>query len=147
MFKMEQMNILEIPFVKKVGIEKKASNELSLSFNEGIKNHLDTIHASAQFALAETASGEMLLETFPLLVGKVIPVLRESKVKFKKPAINSISAKSTITAESSEKFNKQFKAKGRGSVPVEVEIKDSDGNITCIGTFFWYIQRLEQVNQ
>jgi len=138
------MNILEIPFVKKVGIEKQASNMLSLKFSEGIKNHLETIHASAQFTLAETASGEKLLESFPSLVGKVVPILRESKVKFKKPATKSISAKSIISSESIEKFNSQFTTKGRSTVPVEVEISDSDGKITCIGTFIWYIQSNEQ---
>lgn len=138
------MNILEIPFVKKIGVEKKSDSELSLNFNESVKNHLGTIHASAQFALAETASGDMLQVTFPLLVGKVIPVLRDSNIKFKKPAIKSIVAKSIITSEAVEKFNNQYNAKGRGLIPVEVEIKDSDGNMTCTGRFNWFIQRIEQ---
>ncbi|MCK4671138.1 MAG: DUF4442 domain-containing protein [Candidatus Aegiribacteria sp.] len=43
-----------------------------------MQNHLQTIHASAQFTLAETASGEMLRIELPELVGKVVPIFRDS---------------------------------------------------------------------
>ena len=79
------MNVVKIPFVKKTGIIKTENNELILPFTTDTHNHLKTMHASAQFTLAETASGDFLQTSFPELVGKVIPVLREAKVKFKKP--------------------------------------------------------------
>ena len=75
------MNLTEIPFVKEVGIQKSADGNLGLQFSERVFNHLQTIHASAQFALAETASGEALLALFPDLVDKVIPVLRDSQIR------------------------------------------------------------------
>jgi len=81
------MNVIEIPFVKKTGITKNEKGELELPFTTDTHNHLETMHASAQFTLAETASGEFLQTLLPDLVGKVIPVLREAKVKFKKPAV------------------------------------------------------------
>lgn len=80
------MNVTKIPFVEKVGIEKNNNNEFQLSFDDSVQNHLQIIHASAQFTLAETASGEILQTEFPDLVGKVVPLLRESQIKFKKPA-------------------------------------------------------------
>lgn len=138
------MNILEIPFIKKVGIQRKNEGYLTLLFNDSLHNHIKTIHASAQFALAETSSGELLQTQFPELVGKVIPLLRESQVKFKKPAIKSITAHSTITAETLEKFSLQYGKKGRATLPVYVEIKDSDNTVTFTGVFTWFIQRIEQ---
>ena len=78
------MDVTKIPFVEKVGIVQKSDGRLELPFNESVHNHLHTIHASAQFVLAETASGEILQTLFPELVGKVVPVLRDSKIKFKK---------------------------------------------------------------
>jgi acyl-coenzyme A thioesterase PaaI-like protein len=85
------MDVTKIPFVEKVGIIRATEGELELPFTETIQNHLQTIHASAQFALAETASGEILATSFPELVGKVIPVLKDSQMKFKKPANTTIS--------------------------------------------------------
>jgi len=137
------MNILEIPFIEKVGIQRGREGLLSLLFNNSLHNHLKTIHASAQFTLAETSSGELLQTQFPELVGKVIPLLRESQVKYKKPATNSISAHSSIATEVLDKFNLQYSKKGRAILPVYVEIKDSENTITCTGTFTWFIQRIE----
>ena len=136
------MDVTKIPFVEKVGIVRSSYGGLKLLFNESIQNHLQTIHASAQFALAETASGEVLQNRFPELIGKVVPVLRDAKVKFKKPAQKTISANPSITDESVIKFKDQFEKKGRASILVNVEIKDQEGVITSVGEFNWFIQGL-----
>jgi hypothetical protein len=109
-----RMNVIEIQFVDKVGIQRNTDGGLELPFYTGVQNHLETIHASAQFALAETASGEILQKSFPNLAGKVIPVLRESQVKFKKPADKKIVAYPSVTAESLSKFDEQISKKGEG---------------------------------
>ena len=137
------MNVIEIPFVKKVGITKTKNNELELAFREDTHNHLETMHASAQFTLAETASGEFLQSLFPELVGKVIPVLRDATVKFKKPAVRNIIAYPSISDESREKFDTQFAKKGRASMSVQVDIKDSENTVTCITTCNWFVQKIE----
>ena len=137
------MNVIEIPFVDKVGIQRNADGELELPFCTGVQNHLETIHASAQFTLAETASGEILRKSFPDLVGKVIPVLRESQIKFKRPANKKIVAYPSVTAESLSKFEEQISKKGRATITVEVQVKDIDGTATCTGTFKWFVQRIE----
>ena len=137
------MNILEIPFVKKVGITKTKSNELELEFSTDTHNHLETMHASAQFTLAETASGEFLQMLFPDLVGKVIPVLRDATVKFKQPAIKNVIAYPSISDEAREKFSIQFSKKGRASISVDVDIKDIENTVTCITTCNWFVQKLE----
>lgn len=136
------MNIIEIPFVKKVGIQKTANDELELPFTDDTHNHLATMHASAQFTLAETASGEYLQTLFPELVGKVIPVLRDATVKFKKPAVKNIIAYPSITDESRAKFDNQFYKKGRAAISVNVEIKDTDGTVTCVTTCNWFVQKI-----
>jgi acyl-coenzyme A thioesterase PaaI-like protein len=140
------MDVIKIPFVEKVGITTSSTGRLELPFDKSIRNHLETIHASAQFALAETASGEMLQSLFPELVGKVIPVLRDSQIKFKKPAIKTISAYPMVADDVILKFKEQFESKGRSSILVNVEIKDSENLITCSGSFNWFIQRIELAN-
>ncbi len=137
------MDVTKIPFVEKVGIVKTTDGKLELPLTENIHNHLQTIHASAQFALAETASGEILATSFPELVGKVIPVLRDSQIKFKKQASTTISAFSSISDESHVKFKAQLSKKGRALITVNVEIKDQEGEITSIGIFNWFVQSIK----
>lgn len=134
------MDVTLIPFVEHVGIRKNAHDHLELPFAHSLENHLKTIHASAQFTLAETASGEILQQQLPELADKVIPLLRESKLKFKKPASQSIIAYPVIATEAVKKFKEQFAKKGRASLSVDVEIRDVDDTITCSGTFNWFLQ-------
>lgn len=139
------MDVTEIPFVKKVGINHSANDEgkLELPFNKDTHNHLATIHASAQFTLAETASGEYLQTLFPELVGKVIPVLRDATVKFKKPAVKTILAYPSVADEAVEKFSAQLNQKGRAIISVAVDIKDIENTVTCVASYNWFVQKLE----
>ena len=137
------MDVTKIPFVEKVGVVRQSGGRLELPFNDSIQNHLQTIHASAQFALAETASGEALQALFPELVGKVVPVLRESQIKYSRPAIKAISAYPTVTDEALSKFKEKFKKKGRSSILVHVEVKDSENTIICTAKFNWFVQSIE----
>ncbi|MCK4864656.1 MAG: YiiD C-terminal domain-containing protein [Gammaproteobacteria bacterium] len=136
------MDVTEIPFVKKVGITQARDGNLELAFTDETHNHLATMHASAQFTLAETASGEFLQTLFPELVGKVIPVLRDATVKFKKPAVKNIIAYPSISDGVQEKFESRFAKKGRASISVNVEIKDIENTVTCVATYNWFIQKL-----
>ena len=138
------MEIIKIPFIKKVGVEKNQEGNLTLDFDESNQNHLQTIHASALFTLAESASGEALQIQFPGLVGKVAPVVRDSKIKFKMPAVKPVTAFPSITDESISKFKEQFEKKGRSSITVDVTVKDLEENIVCTGAFNWFVQGVKQ---
>ena len=133
------MNVLDVPFVKHIGIEK--DGELKLEVKEELKNHIQTIHASAQFTLAETASAECLMEEFPQYEGKVIPMLRSSTVKYKSPATSMLRAKASLTEEAKEKFLRQFERRGQGVIAVEVELFDEEALVTMEGEFVWVIFR------
>ena len=135
------MNATDIPFVKHIGIENENSM-LSLSFSDRVLNHINTIHASAQFTLAETQSGIQLQTLFPELEGKVVPVLRDAQIKYKKPAQEKIVAFSFVEDEAVEKFRVQFERKGRGSLQISVEVKDVNGVLTSQGIFTWFVQAL-----
>ncbi|VAW64153.1 hypothetical protein MNBD_GAMMA09-1307 [hydrothermal vent metagenome] len=137
------MNITNIPFVKTVGIERNNQLLLQLKYHSGVYNHLETIHASAQFALAETASGDLLYPLFPELVGHVIPVVRSSSVKLRKPANSTITAMPVINSAASEIFMKQLSDKGRASIDINVERKNNEGEITCKATFKWFVQLIK----
>ena len=113
-----------------------------MEFKEDVLNHIKTIHASAQFTLAETQSGLHLQSLFPKLEGKVIPVLRDAQIKYKKPALEKILAFASADEDAVEKFRRLYEKKGRGSLQINVEIKDVNDVLTCQATFTWFVQAL-----
>ncbi len=129
----------EIPFVKYIGIKEK-ENRLSLSMKNNIYNHVATIHAAAQFTLAETESGMHLQTLFPDLKQKVIPLLRDGQIKYKKPAAQTITAHSFVDKTEVEKFKMQFEKKGRALLKIKVEIRDVNDVLTSEAQFLWFVQ-------
>ncbi|MDH3454526.1 MAG: DUF4442 domain-containing protein [Desulfuromonadales bacterium] len=134
------MDITEIPFAKTIGLTKADSGVLELCFDESIHNHLQTVAASAQYSLAELASGEYLLQLFPGLIDQVVPVLRDSRLKFRRPAQSTVSAFPSTSEKAVAKFTAQLEKKGRALIAIDVAVKDSGGTITSSGRFSWYVR-------
>jgi len=136
------MDVTQIPFARYVGIEKKEESRLKLEATQVVKNHIQTIHASAQFALAETQSGLLLQLEFPELVGKVTGLLRSSSVKYKNPASTSIYAIASIEEDVKEKFLRQLEKKGRALISINTLLKDENDIVVMSGIFDWYIHKI-----
>ena len=134
--------MIQIPFAKHIGIERKDEGTLKLEPLQRVQNHIQSIHASAQFALAETQSGLFLQEVFPEYVGKVVGVLRSSTVKYKASAMTTIVDKATLDDEAKKKFSMQLERKGRATIAIDVSILDKEGIVTIQGVFTWFIQKL-----
>ena len=137
------MQVTDIPFAKHIGIQRKEEGTLKLEATEVVQNHIQTIHASAQFALAETQSGLYLQTLFPEFADHVIPLLRGSTVKYKQPATKEIYAVASVDDESKKKFETQFLKKGRASITISVELRDSNEMVTMVGEFTWFVQKLD----
>jgi acyl-coenzyme A thioesterase PaaI-like protein len=119
---------------------KEDEGKLSLALKKSVCNHVETIHAAAQFTLAETESGMRLQSLFPELEQKVIPLLREAQIKYKKPATQKIIAYSFVEEADVEKFKQQFAKKGRALLQIRVEIRDIEDVLTCEARYTWYVQ-------
>lgn len=113
-----------------------------LGFADNLKNHLGTFHASAQYAQAEACSGYALQNHFLELVNSVVPVLRKSEAKFKKAATTSLKARAEIAEDSANTCKQQLEKKGRAIISVPVEIIDQDGNVTMVGIYQWFVQKI-----
>jgi len=134
------MQILSIPFVQHVGIEKLTEDTLTLNNQTALQNHLGTLHAGALYTLAETQSGLCLQRLYPELVGKTVPVLREGSMKYKNPVSEEVYALFDVSEEERERFEKQFFKKGRGVIAVTVRLMDEE-RVCAEGRFVWFVQR------
>lgn len=136
------MEITEVPFAKTIGLKKTKSGELGLCFDESLHNHLQTVAASAQYSLAELASGDHLQKLFPELISKVLPVLRDSRLKFKQPAQSKVSAYPAVSEKAVAKFIEQFEKKGWALITIDVAVQDAEGIVTSFGSFRWYVRAI-----
>jgi acyl-coenzyme A thioesterase PaaI-like protein len=109
------------------------------------QNHLGTVHASAQYALAEASSGEIIERNFGDWNGAYFPVVRKFEVKYKNPAKGSLFSTGFIDADGATKAKKQLSEKGRTLVDVMVRIMDEGENITLEGTFTWFIAKAKEI--
>jgi acyl-coenzyme A thioesterase PaaI-like protein len=140
------MDVTEIPFNRFIGISRTDPPDtamLKLQRSENLSNHLNTVHASAQFALAEAASGECLLRRFKDIASSasLIPVVREVLVKYRKPATGTLRATATVSDGDAASAIEALAGKGRAVIPVQVNVSDEPGTTTMTATFSWFIQK------
>lgn len=135
------MNLKEIPFAKLLAISESNSEFLfELSDQEKYTNHLGTVAAAAQFSLAEVASGQWMINSFPDIATQVIPVLRKSEVKFKKPAIGRVRARAIVNEETRYQFITELMQRKRALVIILIELVNDDLEVVMSGTYEWFIQ-------
>jgi hypothetical protein len=106
-------------------------------------NHVGTVHASVQLALAEASSGQWLIQAMPELADKVIAVVRRVEAKFKKPVQGAIYSRAATSLDEIRHLAESLATKGRALVPVTVEIVDGSGNVGLVATFEWFAANRE----
>jgi acyl-coenzyme A thioesterase PaaI-like protein len=97
-------------------------------------NHVGTVHASVQFALAEANSGEFLLRHLGDAQSQVFAVLRTSDVKFRKPAHGALRAAARFADGIAESLATELASRGRALASVLVEVADARGVVTMTGS-------------
>jgi acyl-coenzyme A thioesterase PaaI-like protein len=104
-------------------------------------NHVGSVHASVQFALAEASSGEFLLRYLGDTQSQVFAVLRTSDVKFRRPAHGTLRASARFADGIADTLSAELTARGRVLASVLVEVADAQGVITMTGQYDWFLQR------
>jgi len=134
--------VTDLPFNKYVGLQTSPdpTKLLRLPANSHYLNHLGTVHASAQLALAEATSGEFLLKAVGSSEG-LIPVVRRIEARFRKPAHGEITSMVTTPPEAVEKLRADLAAKGQALASVAVELYDEAGTNTLSSTVEWLIAK------
>lgn len=135
-------SVTELPFNSFVGIEPADGENHLLRLPAGPQyfNHLGTVHASAQLALAEATSGEFLLRALGSSAG-FVPVVRRLEAKFRKPANGAVTSTATTPPEAIEQVRADLAAKGRALISVAVELHDESGAHTLSASVEWFIAR------
>jgi acyl-coenzyme A thioesterase PaaI-like protein len=138
--------VTELPFNKFLGIGRARDSVHLLQLPSGGQylNHLGTVHAGAQLALAEASSGEFLLRHLGS-VDDLIAVVRRIEAKFRRPANGSIISSASAAPEGLARLDAELSSKGRSIISITVEIYDESNVHTLSATFEWFIQREERI--
>ena len=137
-------SVTTLPFNTLLGIERATGEGELLRLPAGAQylNHLGTVHASAQLALAEASSGEFLLRHLGATDG-LIPVVRRVQAKFRQPANGALVSAARLASGTLEQITEDLAGRGRALVTVKVELHDSSGAHTLSAEFEWFIQRVQ----
>lgn len=136
------MDVTKLPFNEWIGLKHSDRSEylLMLEDSPNYHNHLNTVHASAQFALAEATSGYFLLHEFSELTG-VIPVVRKVELKYRKPVLGKVFSKAKFHNAEKNTVLDALNRSGRVLVNIEVSLFDSENNLIMQSIFEWFITR------
>lgn len=141
--KRKKANVLDLPFNRILLIKESDLRDtiFMLEDRQDYQNHLGTVHASAQYALAEATSGEILERSLGYWNGAYFPVVRRVEVKYKNPANGRLFSAGLLDPEKVMKAKDELLNKGRTLVDVRVKLLDEGKNTTFEGTFTWFVAR------
>ena len=133
-------SITELPFNRHVGIQRADSSAhvLQLPAGQQFLNHVGTVHASAQLALAEASSGEFLLRHFGPDSG-IVPVVRRVEAKFRKPANGQLTSTIKTANVALVQLQTELASTGRSFVNIAVDLHDESGQHTLEANFEWLV--------
>jgi len=138
------MDVTKLPFNHFIGLKLSDRKEylLMLDKRSEYRNHLDTVHASAQFALAEATSGYFLLNEFSELT-EIVPVVRKVEIKYKKPATGCVFSKAKFQETEKNEIFEALNQRGRALIKVEVSLFDETDALIMQSIFEWFVAKLQ----
>lgn len=137
------MDITKLPFNELIDLKRSPDHNYMLSLSDDRKytNHLETVHAAALFALAESTGGDFLLIHFPDHSEGLIPVVRRAEVKYKKPARGQINSTATLIDDTIESINQQLISKNRAIIQLKVDLFDAGKVNVMTANFEWFVSK------
>ncbi|MDQ6808974.1 MAG: YiiD C-terminal domain-containing protein [Verrucomicrobiota bacterium] len=137
-------SVSEVPFNRFLGLEPGGDEThlLRLPASPNYLNHLGTIHAAAQLALAEASSGEFLLRHLPRDVA-LAPVVRRVEAKFRNPGTGALTSQASVPNGALDQIAADLHRRSRAFISVAVELHDESGTHTLSATVEWFLQKID----
>jgi len=139
------MKLLELTYNQNINLQVATKPDciFMLVLNKNLENHIQSFHAAAVFSLAEASSAQYLINTFKEFENNVVPLLRATNTKYKKPAQNNIYAKAMLANQSKEEITNNLNEKNRALVTIKIDILDDENNLVFTGNFDWFLSKVD----
>lgn len=137
------MNILNIPFHQYLKLRNHPTDEYIFEMDENpeCQNHIGTIHACVQLALAEASAGAFLQQQFPASESNIVPVVRSTEVKYHRPAQGTLYARCAFGNSGVDDALQELNTKNRTLLKVKSEVFDAGKNKVLTAWFEWFLAR------
>ncbi len=104
----------------------------------GNENHIGTVYAGALFTLAEVPGGALFLTSFD--VTRFYPVVKEMKIRFRRPATTDVTIEMKIPEEEVLRIQQEAEKDGKSEFVLTGEVKDNAGEVVAVSTGIYQIR-------
>ena len=136
-----------IPFNKHLKLEVVEIAEgkavVKLPDDKKLHNHVGSQHAGGLFAAGEAASGGAFVGTFAEHMEGVTALAKSAEIEYVKLAKGEITATGTLEHDAKDIIDGIDGDEGKAEFPVQVEMKDGNGQVVATMTVQWHVRRTE----
>jgi acyl-coenzyme A thioesterase PaaI-like protein len=104
------------------------------------RNHLGTIHAGAQFLLAEAVSGAAFAGAFAAQLAQAVPLIEKLETHYVARARGDITAQGQIDPATLPAAYAEFAEHGKARLVVNVTVKDAEDKAVMRAVAHWYLR-------
>ena len=104
------------------------------------RNHLGTIHAGAQFLLAEAVSGAAFAGAFAQHLRTAVPLIEKLETHYVGRAVGDLSARAECDPGDLPVAHAAFAAEGRARLTVKVTVRDGEDKPVMEALAHWYLR-------
>jgi len=136
------IKVLDIPFNKLLELkaaDKEGDFIYMLEERVDFENHLGNFHAGVLFSVAESTSGEFLLNEYSDIVDEIIPVIRKAVVKYSKPGNGTIYSKACFAEGDKDDLLEELKKRKRVIMKVKSELFNEENERLMTAYFDWFV--------
>jgi acyl-coenzyme A thioesterase PaaI-like protein len=137
------MDLTTVPFSQLIGLQTchdGSSTMVSLTADDRHHNHVGTVHAAVLFSVAEAASAQAMLDSFPDLSGASVALLRTASVKYHRAGRTRLEGFASIDADAAARFRSRIERKGAASLEVVAGVREQNEELIS-GRFCWFVKR------
>ncbi len=129
-----QFLVQSVPFNLVLGITITTISpdavEVMLPEAPGLRNHVGTVHAAAQFGLGEATSGALVVAAFgDLFQQGIVPLAARATIIYRKPAIGELRGRAILSLEEQQRIRDEVMQEKKARFVIPVQLMKSDGAI------------------
>ncbi|WP_309570718.1 DUF4442 domain-containing protein [Deinococcus sp.] len=106
------------------------------------RNHLGTIHAGAQFLLAEAVSGAAFAGAFAAQMAQAVPLIERLETHYVGRAKGDITARAEIDPDSVAGAHAAYAADGKARLIMNVTVQDAENKDVMRAVAHWYLRSM-----
>lgn len=134
-----------LPLVKAMDVKIESACRgavrVSLARSALIVNHIDAFHAGALYTFAETAAGAAVAATFDL--SRLVLINKRGEIKYRKLVKERVDCEIRFSEEEITAITEQVEKDGKTVFPVEVVLKNPDGETVSEVVFDFYLKKIQ----